>query len=75
MTFSEEELEIHKDDENVDDSKRTVENCARWSKLSRYNIKHTHLILPVLYHLLSDHLTLGGTIHSPRLEMSVRMQI
>jgi len=35
VTFSEEELEIHDEDDNVDDNERTDDSPARWSKLSR----------------------------------------
>eukprot|EP00092_Neocalanus_flemingeri_P000291 GFUD01000311.1.p1 GENE.GFUD01000311.1~~GFUD01000311.1.p1 ORF type:complete len:223 (-),score=87.90 GFUD01000311.1:105-773(-) len=35
VTFSEEELEIHEDEENVENTDKTGEQCARWSKLSR----------------------------------------
>eukprot|EP00090_Calanus_glacialis_P014288 TRINITY_DN23050_c0_g1_i1.p1 TRINITY_DN23050_c0_g1~~TRINITY_DN23050_c0_g1_i1.p1 ORF type:complete len:224 (-),score=83.64 TRINITY_DN23050_c0_g1_i1:35-706(-) len=35
VTFSEEELEIHDEDNNMDDNERTDDSPARWSKLSR----------------------------------------
>jgi len=35
VTFSEEELEIHEDDEDVANRERRDNKCARWSKLSR----------------------------------------
>ena len=73
MTFSEEELEIHDEDDNMVNSEKTDDKCARWSKLSRYHIKHIIIIKPKKQ--FSDHLTWGGTTHSPPLVVSAKMQI
>ena len=35
VTFSEEELEIHDEDDNMDENERTDDSPARWSKLLR----------------------------------------